>query len=194
MNDDSKNILGEEHEENLAITEDGLSKGISAPVMIIDSGDDGAGDKHASEVNQSFGIKPFFWKDIQLAPFAIDREGDWQRHREAMGEPPLSEIIRNAQAMLNDALRVLWFCAHEPKQWLSIPSMSRDEEGNWTRLSTLERALLVEDRIRAWSRENISNSEQAMAVSLFYEIFQSAYSTKAVPKPSEHSSASRSKN
>jgi len=184
-----------EHEENLTITEDGSSKGISAPIMIIDGMEDAQTDSaHAGEVNQAFGIKPFHWKDTQLAPFAIDREGDWQRHREALGDPPLSEIIRNAQAMLNDALRVLWFCAHEPKEWLAIPSMSRNEDGNWTRLTTIERAILVEDRIRAWSRENIANTEQAMAVSLFYEIFQSAYSTKAVPKPSEHSSASRAKN
>jgi len=183
-----------EHEENLAIAEDGLSKGISAPVMILDATDDNGGEKHAVEVNQSFGSKAFHWKDTELAPFAIDREGDWQRHREAMNEPPLGEIIRNAQSMLTDALRVLWFCAHPPREWLSIPSMIRDDEGNWTRQSTLDRALMLEDKIRAWSRENVANNEQAMAVSLFYEIFQSAYSTKAVPKPSEHSSASRAKN
>ena len=183
-----------EHEENLGIAEDGLSKGIAAPVMIIDGTDDSGGEKHAVEVNQSFGIKPFHWKGTELAPFAIDREGDWQRHREAMNEPPLGEIIRNAQSMLTDALRVLWFCAHSPREWLSIPSMIRDDEGNWTRQSTLDRALMLEDKIRTWSRENVANNEQAMAVSLFYEIFQSAYSTKAVPKPSEHSSASRAKN
>lgn len=183
-----------EHEENLGIAEDGLSKGISAPVMILDATDDSGGEKHAVEVNQSFGIKPFFWKGTELAPFAIDREGDWQRHREAMNEPPLGEIIRNAQSMLTDALRVLWFCAHSPREWLSIPSMIRDDEGNWTRQSTLDRALMLEDKIRTWSRENVANNEQAMAVSLFYEIFQSAYSTKAVPKPSEHSSATRAKN
>ncbi len=111
-----------------------------------------------------------------------------------MYEPPLGEIIRNAQSMLTDALRVLWFCAHSPREWLSIPSMIRDDEGNWTRQSTMDRALMLEDKIRAWSRENVANNEQAMAVSLFYEIFQSAYSTKAVPKPSEHSSATRAKN
>lgn len=184
----------EEIEQSLAITEDGLSKGISAPVMVIDSGDDGAGDKHAAEVNQSFGVKPFHWKDTQLAPLAIDREGDWQRHRESLGDPPLGEIIRNAQSMLLDAIRVLWFCAHDPKEWLAVPSMKRDDEGDWTRLSTIDRALVVEEKIRAWGRENIANNEQAMAVSLFYEMFQSAYSTKAVPKPSEHSNAQRSKN
>lgn len=183
-----------EVEQSLTITEDGTSKGISTPVMIIDGTDDSGGEKHAEEVNQSFGIKPFYWKDIELAPFAIDREGDWQRHREAMNEPPLGEIIRNAQAMLNDALRVLWFCAHEPREWLSIPSMIRDDEGAWARQSTMDRALMLEDKIRTWSRDNVANNEQAMAVSLFYEIFQSAYSTKAVPKPSEHSSASRAKN
>jgi len=184
-----------EHEESLTITEDGTSKGIATPVMIIDGAEDVATDNaHAAEVNQAFGTKPFFWKDIQLAPFAIDREGDWQRHRETLGEPPLSEIIRNAQAMLNDALRVIWFCAHDPKTWLSIPAMVRDDDGNWTRQSTMDRAIVLEEKIRAWSRENVANNEQSMAVAIFYEMFQSAYSTKATPKPSEHSSAQRSKN
>lgn len=209
MNDDSKNILGEghssgpkgeagphgciEHEENLTITEDGTSKAISAPVMIMDD-DTPAADRHASDVDAAFGVTPFFWKGKQLAPFAIDREGDWQRHREIMGDPQLHEIIRTPQSMVMDALRVIWFCAHDPREWLCIPSMVMDEDGAWTRRTAQDRALVIEEKIRAWSRENVANTEQAMAVSLFYDIFQSAQKTRAVAKPSETTSEQRSKN
>jgi hypothetical protein len=182
-----------EHEENLTIEEDGTSKGISAPVMILDD-DTTAADRHAGDVDAAFGVVPFFWKSQELAPFAIDREGDWQRHREIMGDPQLHEIIRTPQSMVMDALRVIWFCAHDPREWLSIPSMTIDEEGAWVRRTAQERALIIEEKIRSWSRDNVANSEQAMAVSLFYDIFRSAQKTRAVPKPSENSSEQRSKN
>lgn len=217
MNDDSKNTLGDdcilvpigeqgligeqgpvgsngEHIESLTINEDGLSKGISTPVMVIDSDDGEGATRQSKDVDEAFGVKPFHWKNAELAPFAIDREGDWQRHREIMGDPQLHEIIRQPQSMVIDALRVLWFCAHEPKEWICIPSMVLDDDGNWTRRTAQERALVIEEKIRAWSRENVANHEQALAVSLFYDIYQSAQKTRAVPKPSEHSNEQRSKN
>jgi hypothetical protein len=184
-----------EHEENLTVNEDGISKGIATPVMIIDGMEDAQTDTaHAATVSEAFTAKPFHWKDKELAPLAIDREGDWQRHREIMGDPQLHEIIRNPQSMVIDALRVIWFCAHDPKVWLSIHSMVMDDEGNWTRRTAQEKALVLEDKIRQWSRDNVANNEQAMAVSLFYDIYQRAQSTRAVPKPSEHSNEQRSKN
>lgn len=116
----------------------------------------------------AFAAPPFQWKDITLQPFAIDREGDWLLHRKQMGAPPLSDIISDVGAMALDAMRVLWFCAHEPADWLSP---ARD---------AATRALAVETRIRDWARTHIDGTEIPAAVALFYEIFNRAHSTRAI--------------
>lgn len=191
--------LPPEYDEDLVVpVEDGRSTQLQPPVLLIDGGEDpGHSEKHAVELDQSFGVKPFFWKDIQLAAFAIDREGDWNRHRELLGEAPLMEVIRIPMAMLPDALRVLWFLAVDPREWLLVPSMIQEEEEGetrWRRLSGQERALLVEEKIRAWAQKHVSRKEGSEAVNLFYDIYQSAQSTRAVAKPSDARQEDKVKN
>lgn len=171
--------------EDLSILENGLGIPAGPPIMMDDESETVMSEKK-THLDANFGASPFFWKDQELAPFAIDREGDWNRHREALEDAPLKEVIRQPFALLPDALRVIWFCAHEPREWLSMPGMEQDNEGNWKRLSQKEKALNLEERIRAWSREHIDNSEQALAVSLFYDIYQRAQSTRATSRPSPH--------
>jgi hypothetical protein len=179
----------EEFPEDLRLPENGHGVQTAPPVMVIDeeAADPGLSDQHATQLDQAFGVKPFFWKHLPLAPFAIDREGDFMRHRELLGDAPLREVIRLPMALVPDALRVLWFCSHEPREWLMIPTHRQNDEGEWRRLDSQERAMIVEDKIRSWARENVSSTEQALAVETFYEIYQSAQSTRAISKPSEHS-------
>ena len=95
--------------------------------------------------------------------------------------------------MIPDALRVLWFLSVEPDEWLSVAAMKRTEEG-WILRSPHERAMEVEMKIRKWAAENVRGNEGPLAVNLFYDIFQSAHSTKAVARPSEHQREDRAKN
>lgn len=182
--------------ENLSIIEDGRSQPMAPPVLVTDPHEPDApqAEQHAAQISQAFGVRPFFWKDIQLAPFAIDREGDWMRHRELLGEPQLQEVIRIPHAVVPDALRVLWFCAHHPDTWLLEPSMLKDDKGEWRRVTGLERALNIEKKIRAWAAENVTRNEALLAVDVFYEIFNSAQSTRTAVKPSEHQREESAKN
>lgn len=183
-----------EFDQSLVTPENGRSTMTGEAVMILDPNDIPDQNLRSLEVDAAYGVKPFYWKDTELAPFAIDREGDWMRHRELLGEPVLSEILAMYRAMLPDALRVIWFCIVEPSEWLKIPVMYQDDEGNWYRRTAQERALLVEDKIREWAQQNVSRTEGPLAVDLFYEIFKSAQSTRAVAKPSEHQREDKLKN
>lgn len=169
------------------------------PIMVIDEGDDSEQAKaKASQVDADFAARPFYWKDRQLAAFAIDREGDWLRHRALMGDPDLDEIIRKPAAMLLDALRVLWFLAHDPAEWLSLPDMQQvpDDDGGtrWVRMTGRERAQVLEEKIRAWGREHIQPQEGMTAVLTFYDIYNRAHATRATAKPHEKEDAHEAKN
>lgn len=192
--------IPEEIEESFFIPETHASAAPAPaiPVMAIDQEDATAADKRAAEVDQSFAAAPFYWKGKQLAPFAIDRHGDWLRHREMLEDAPLGELIRLPFAMLPDALRVLWFLSHEPEEWLNLPGMkeveTEDGGSHWVRLSGKERALILETKIRAWAAENVFHHEATLAVNLFYDIFERSQKTRAIAKPSEHHNDQKSKN
>ncbi len=191
----------EELPEDLTVTEDGRAKQVAPPVMMDDAGDDAElNETRSAEVEKAFAVKPFFWRDIKLAPFAIDREGDWLQHRELLDAPPLGEVMRRSSAMALDAMRVLWFLAHDPAEWLNMPGSKwiEDEQdkdkGRWVRLSGKERAMELESKIRAWGAENVTSQEGTDMVALFYDIYMSAHSTRATAKPSEHRNDDRAKN
>jgi hypothetical protein len=185
-----------EHEEDFTLPES-ESSAIAAPIMVIDGVTNDESAK-PEEVQNAFGAAPFFWKEKELAPFAIDREGDWLRHREMLEDAPLDEVIRKPFAMVPDALRLLWFLSHEPNDWLGIPGMKEveTEDGGtrWIRLTGKDRAIELETRIRAWANENVTHSEATMAVGMFYDIYNRAQTTRAIAKPSERHDAQKSKN
>ena len=185
-----------ELEESFALPEPEAST-TTVPVMVMDATPD-AEDTRANEVQAAFSAPAFHWKEKTLAPFAIDREGDWLRHREMMEDAPLDEVIRKPFAMVPDARRVLWFLSHEPSEWLGIPSMKEieTEDGGtrWIRLTGKDRAIALEMKIREWGNSAVHHSEVTMLVGLFYDIYNSAQSTRAIAKPSERHDAQRSKN
>jgi len=147
----------------------------TSPSDITDPGD--SADAPSPEAI-AFQSEQRTWKGTPLAPFAIDREGAWMLHRHQLGAPPLPEIIDNIGAMALDAMRVLWFCAHDPKEWLAAADGERGADLTWHRFTHAERAQRLEQRIAAWGRENIGGDEIPAAVSMFYDLFSSAHSTR----------------
>lgn len=184
--------------EDLGPVESGISQVMASPVPFIDPDEDQpAVQRVATEVNQAFGVTSFFWKDLELKPFSISREADWMRHRELLGDAPLKEVISLPFAVLPDALRVLWFCAVDPQEWLSIPGMVQEdieEKMVWRRLTGQEKAFLVEAKIREWADQHVTRAEGPLAVTLFYDIYNSSQGTRAVAKPGEHHSETKEKN
>lgn len=135
-------------------------------------------DAPAQEV-VAFAAPPKTWQGIPLAPLAIDREGAWRLHRHMMGAPPLQDIIESREAIALDAMRVLWFCSNDPKEWIEATDGERGPDLRWTRYTASERAFKLESRIMEWSKANITGDQIPEAVELFYEIFVAAHSTRA---------------
>lgn len=184
-----------EQAEDLTIQENGHSIPARPPIMMDDDLPADSQTKK-TELAEAFTARPFFWKNLHLAPFAIDREGDWLCHREMLKAPPLDDLIREPNAMMADVARVLWFLTHEPEEWLALPSMKQlgeAEDFRWVKLSTFDRALALEKQIRAWASEHIHHSEAVQALALFYEIYNRAQSTRATSRPSPHQDAQREK-
>lgn len=163
----------------------GFSEAMTAPLPREDAADASAREQRAQEVAAAYAVPGRDWKGIPLAPFAISREADWLLHRTSLGCPPLEQLITHPQAMLSDALRVLWFLAHEPTAWLNISSM-QDIEGKWQMRTAYDRALEIENRIRAWADQHVSNDEHALAVLLFYDIYNGTRETRTSVKPDKH--------
>jgi hypothetical protein len=184
-----------EEAAHLNLESNGFSVPASAPIMMDDDVPTDGQDKK-TEVDEAFAARPFFWKLFKLAPFAIDREGDWLRHRVMLQEPSLDELIREPNAMMADVARVLWFLTHEPEEWLALPSMKQlgeAEDYRWVKLSAFDRAMVLELKIRAWSIEHIHHSEAVQALALFYDIYQRAQATRATSRPNAQHDASREK-
>jgi len=160
----------------------GHSEQVTSPFNAADHAEAG---RRAEEVHAAYSAGTTHWKHIALAPFAISREGDWLLHRTTLGCPPLEQIITRPQAMLSDALRVLWFLAHDPSAWLSIASM-HEIDGRWHVRSAHDRAMEIEASIRAWADEHVESSEHALAVMLFYQLYNGTRETRATVKPSRN--------
>jgi hypothetical protein len=184
--------------ENLTIEENGFGIPVAAPIIMDDvaDSDTSTAATKAAEVNAAFTAQPFFWKDIQLAPFAIDREADWLRHREVLFEPELNDLIQQPNAMMTDVCRVLWFLSHDPQEWLAMPGMKQlgeEHDFRWVRLTSHERALALEMKIRQWAAKHIHHSEGITALNLFYAIYTRAQATRATALPHETHDAQRAK-
>ena len=153
----------------------------STPADLIDPGDELENEKPAvTREQEAFQSPGFAWKDIALSPLAIDREAAWHLHRHLMGAPALSDIISDSLACTPDALRVLWFCSHAPEDWMTMGGKG-----------AAQRAHRIESRINEWARDHVSGSEIAACVSLFYEILNSAHSTRATPVSEGRSDAAK---
>lgn len=112
---------------------------------------------------EAFTAAPFHWRGMPLHALAISRESDWQLHCRRIGLPPVAEAFTVAHAV-----RLLWFCAHEPSIWLAI----------WMRGGEAA-PILMDTLIRAWADEHIPPGSQVEAVRLASDIYDRAYISRA---------------
>lgn len=121
------------------------------------------------------------WKGRKVWPLAIDREGDFYYHRQALGLLPLGDVIGSSHAFMMDAVRMVWFCLHEPETWLEAPGGEYDAQNRWRAYEPHERALQLEAVIRVWAKEHVLPGEQQELVKLAYALHDEAYLTEVVP-------------
>ncbi len=177
-------IIDDDPARAIATGGSGLSTQLHAP-FAAEADEGPAAAARAAEVSAAYATPAPMWKDIPLAPLAISREGDWLLHRTALGAPPLEQIISQPQAMIGDALRVLWFLAHDPAEWLSLPSMQQIGD-RWVQRTAQERALDLETRIRKWGDQHVANEEHGLLVTLFYQLYNGTRETRTAVKQSPH--------
>lgn len=138
-------------------------------------------ERHTTAQQIAFSASPFEWRGKQLAPFAVSREADWMLHRCLIGAPPLSTLIGDQGAMWPDAIRVVWFCSHDPEVWQTkppVPCIDNDDD----RDEPTRRAIAVEREIRAWADRSFTADEMKSIVLLFFRIFNRAHKNHAVVK------------
>lgn len=164
-----------------------------APQVFVDDDADGKVTKRDLDRQLAFQARPFFWQGQQLAAFAIDREGDWLLHRALIGAPALGVVFGMGSAFTADACRILWFCAHDPREW-QFPPRSLQDQANDIERTPHELAWDLEHRIRKWAVENIPDGTQTEAVTLAFAIFNRAHTTRAIAKPERPENEARSGN
>lgn len=111
---------------------------------------------------EAFAAAPFLWKDLSLHPLSIGREGDFLIHCRRIGLPPLAAAMKSTETFLSHAIRILWFCAHEPESWLAF----------WMKR---EGSFLLDLVIREWADKHILPGEQDQVVGLALDIFDRAH-------------------
>lgn len=176
-----------------AAQDTGLSRPMVAPLPPATDAETAAVAAQGEHIATVYGMWPQMWKDVPLAPFAISREGDWRQHRAALGCAPLEDLVFKPEAMLPDALRVLWFLAHDPAEWLAVPSM-KEAEGRWINRTAQEMAFEIETKIRAWADQHVDGNDHALAVALFYQLFNASREARVTVKPDKHHDATRAGN
>lgn len=130
---------------------------------------DHAIELQAAEERQTAVLAQHAWNGRPLHPFTIRRETLYFRLRAANDALPLSVVRKHPEAFLQDAMIILWLCAHEPADW--TPMRARND--------------LLLETIETWAEENIHRPQQTEAIDLALQILREGDTTRAVPRPSE---------
>lgn len=162
-------------------------------MLVYDDIEASASSARADEVEAAFSAPPFFWREIELAPFAIDREMDWLRHCRLIGSPPLAETISDPEVFWLDAARLLWFVAHEPAAWLAprlpdfekLPTEEKLERLLRPRKPAPPTPEELDKIIREWMRQHIGARDMQEVTHLAYQILERAHTARAVAAPDE---------
>jgi hypothetical protein len=126
----------------------------------------------------AFAAAPFFWKDLELAPLAIGREGDWLLHCQRIGLPPLHEVINSGDAFLGHAQRLLFFCANPPRAWLAV----------WMKGGAAA-PIILEQMIADWAARHIQPGDQIAVIKLALQIYDRSRITQATLTDQEEDDA-----
>lgn len=114
------------------------------------------------------------FQPVLLHPYSSGREALFYKLRAADGSLPLARTLEQLTTFLSDAIKILWLCSHEPRDW---------------RLLRGDTALFLE-AIDAWADVNVPRSKHVEAVNLALQIFNEAGINQAVPEPSERAADS----
>ncbi len=147
----------------------------SAPYDPADDILDNPIDQQAAIERQAavLGSSGHTWAGRQLHPFSIRRESLYFRIRAIAAPLPLKVVIANPETFLQDAMIILWLCAHEPADW--NPMRGSAEQ--------------LLEAVESWAEENIPRALQTDAVALATQIFREGDSTRALPQPSDRQEA-----
>lgn len=126
-------------------------------------------ERVAAEQRQSAVLAHHTWHGQPLHPFSIRRETLYFRLRAANDSLPLGAMRKHPEAFLQDAMIILWLCAHEPADW--TPMRARND--------------LLLETIETWAEDNIHRHEQTDAIELALKILREGDTTRAVPRPSD---------
>jgi hypothetical protein len=59
----------------------------------------------------------FTFRGVPLEKLTPSRQALWTSHRLAVGAPPLELCVKDTNAFLADALRIIWICSHDSSVW-----------------------------------------------------------------------------
>jgi hypothetical protein len=110
------------------------------------------------------------WDGKTLHPLSISRMSCWLQHRFSMGAPELADCLRDLDAFLADACRLLWLCSVEP----AVFTAARQ---NPARMQAL---------IDEWSDAHIRPGQQAEAVLTAFRVYSAAIANRHIPAPSQN--------
>lgn len=148
---------------------------ISAPPIAPRIIEDATTPAEEKEREQAFDFAPT-WKGRALLPFTSSRKSLFLQHRVAMGAPDLGDCLRDLDAFLADAARIIFLCSYHPTD--PIPG----HEVGWGILRT-DRHLL-QTAIDAWTDEHIPAGTEAEATLLGYRIYASSLTNRHTVAPS----------
>jgi hypothetical protein len=118
------------------------------------------------------------WHGTKLHAWTVGREQLYFRLRAVDAAVPLHVALQNPESFLGDAIKILYLCSHEPREW-------RD-------LLTDVRAFV--EAINVWAEDHVKRDEQSDVIDLANRILTDADSTKAVLRPSGNVSEGEAKN
>jgi hypothetical protein len=111
------------------------------------------------------------WQGKPLQPLSISRMSCWLQHRHAMGAPDLGGCLRDLDAFLADACRLLWLCSVSPAEFTAAR----------------QNPLRMQAAIDAWADAHIPPGEQAAAVLTAFKLYTTAIANRHVAAPTKNS-------
>ena len=149
------------------------------PVAVFaDGGDDEADEREREAAFDAV----FRWRGRELLPFSSSRKSLFLQLRLAMGAPDLTACLRDLDAFLGDAARILFLCSHAPEDRLA-----GGQAPGWGQLRANPAALQAE--IDRWTDENIPGGSESEAVVTGYRIYAAAGRNRHEPAPGPRLSA-----
>lgn len=131
------------------------------------------------------------WRGKTLLPFSISRESLFFRLRAADDAPTIAQVMQTPMAWLQDAIRILFLCSHEPEDFAHLrgnnsaflKSIDQWAEGDNSWKSPTENG-----KRKTENASPISRDEQVPVIKLTLRIFNESDSTRAEIAPSDNHS------